>query len=273
MAAMFPVVTPPHGGSFPVTDVGPECSEAPRTPLVLVPGVGGPRDTYHHQIAEFRKDRRVVATNLNATRARGLGAIDSAARDVLAAMDVLGVDQADVLGCSFGTAAVTRLAEIAPRRVRRMVWVAPPVVWHAPWRAIFGPGWLFGGAMLRYAPPRYHGSVARFLYDRRIYTPEPELSVRELELLAKRVSDTQMVPFVNRVLDLRGWDWRELAAPAHPVLVMQGERERAVTPDDVFAAWERLSGRKVVVTPGHHMPYLSYPAEFNAPLREFLDYS
>ena len=261
------IVTPPHGGSFPVTDVGPRDRGRP---LVLVPGVGGPRDMYHHQVAEFSRDRRVVATNLNGTIARGRTTIDSAARDVLAAMDALGIEQADVLGCSFGTTAVARLAQIAPERVARMVWVAPAVVRHGPWRRMFGPGWLFGGAMMKYAPPRYHADVARFIHARGMYGPEPELTPHELELMAKRVSDVQIAPFFLRIMDLRGWDWAGLEV-THPLLVMQGKREHALTPPGVIGAWERLSGRPVVVTPGHHMPYLSFPSEFNAALRGFLD--
>jgi pimeloyl-ACP methyl ester carboxylesterase len=268
---MVHIVSPPHGGSFPVTDIGPE-RESEALPLVLVPGVGGPRDTYHHQIEEFRRDRRVVATNLNAVRARATTAIDSAARDVLAAMDALGIERADILGSSFGSTAVARLSQLAPGRVGRMVWVAPPVVRHAPWRRIFGPGWLFGGALLRYSPPRYHAPVARFVFERRIYSPEPELSAYELELLAKRVSDTQLGPFVGRILDLKDWDWRKQPGDVrHPLLVMQGRREHALTPPDILAAWEQAGGRAVTVTPGHHMPYLSFPLEFNAALRSFLD--
>ena len=239
---------------------------------MLVPGIGGPRDTYHHQIAAFRTDRRVVATNLNATIGKGLGAIESAVRDVLAAMDALGIERADVLGASFGSVVTANAALLAPERVARMVWVAPPVVRHGPWRSIFGPGWLFGGALLRYAPPRYHAPVANFLSERRLYSPEPEISPHELELLARRVSDVQIAPFFARVIELRRWDWRRLAAPdQHSVLVMQGRNERAVTPPEMLAAWERLSGREVAVTPGHHMPYLSYPREFNETLRPFLD--
>jgi len=266
-------VRPPHGGAFPVTDVGPD-APAPGThpfPLVLVPGIGGPRDTYHHQLAAFRGDRRVLATNLNAVRGKGMSAIESAARDVLAAMDVLGVERADLLGASFGSVVAASVALLAPPRVAHLVWVAPPVVHHAPWRSIFGPGWLFGGALLRYSPPRFHGPVAQFLFDRQIYSPEPDLSPHELQLLAKRVSDTQFAPFFERLVELRGWDWRQLPAPIpHPLLVMQGRREHALTPPDVIAALERLSGRPVAITPGHHMPYLSFPEEFNQVLREFL---
>jgi len=264
-------VRPPHGGAFPVTDVGPDAPAPGAHPLVLVPGIGGPRDTYHHQLAAFRGDRRVVATNLNAVRGKGMSAIESAARDVLAAMDTLQVDRADVLGASFGSVVAASVALLAPARVAHLVWVAPPVVHHAPWRSIFGPGWLFGGALLRYSPPRFHGPVAQFLFDRQIYSPEPDLSPHELQLLAKRASDTQFAPFFERLVELRGWDWRQLPAPIpHPLLVMQGRREHALTPPDVVAALERLSGRPVAITPGHHMPYLSFPREFNQVLRGFL---
>ena len=50
------VIHPPHGGAIPVTVEGPD-HEPARTPLVLVPGVGGPRGMFHHQIREFRADR------------------------------------------------------------------------------------------------------------------------------------------------------------------------------------------------------------------------
>ena len=156
------VISPPHGGSFPVTDVGPD-SASGATPLVLVPGIGGPRDTYHHQVEAFRKDRRVLASNLNAVRGKGMSALESSARDVLAAMDALGIARADLLGSSFGSVVAANVALLAPERVARLVWVAPPVVTHGPWRSIFGPGWLFGGALLKYAPARYHPHVAHFV--------------------------------------------------------------------------------------------------------------
>lgn len=271
-AAPQRVLNPPHGGAFAVTDVGPTATPGRELPLVLVPGIGGPRDTYHHQIAAFREHRRVVATNLNPARGKGLSAIASAARDVIAAMDALAIERADLLGASFGSVVVASVAMLAPERVARLVWVAPPVVRHGPWRSSFGPGWLFGGALLRYAPPRYQAPVARFLSERRMYSPEPELSPHELELLAGRVSDTQLAPFFERLIELRGWDWRRLPAPIlRPLLVIQGRSEHGLTPPDVLGAWERASGRAVAITPGHHMPYLSYPLEFNETLRAFLD--
>src|SRR5262245_29008509 len=97
---------PPHGGAFPVTDSG-EPDLASAGPLVLVPGIGGPRGTFYHQVDAFRADRRTVALNLNATRRGGSSAVDSSADDVAFALDELGIDRADIAAASFGTAVST----------------------------------------------------------------------------------------------------------------------------------------------------------------------
>lgn len=275
-------VTPRHGGRVEVAirrSRAVENAEEPasadaiaRVPLVLVPGVGGPRETFYHQVEAFSADRDVIGTTLNPAQAHGLEPIDSAARDILAVLDALGLEQVDVLGHSFGSCAVARLAELAPGRIRRQVWVAPPVVHHAAWRAAFGPGWLVGGAMMKFSPERYRADVVRMIAERRVYSPEPDLSEQELRLLAGRVSDTELAPFFRRVSGLRDWDWRRLTAPSpRPALVVQGQREHAVTPRDVQRAWEKLSGRKIALISGTHMPYLSFPVEFNRIVAEWLD--
>jgi pimeloyl-ACP methyl ester carboxylesterase len=266
-------IRPPHGGRFPITDSGdPAGAGAAALPLALVPGIGGPRGTFYHQVEEFRQDRRAVALNLNPTRRGGARAIESGADDIAIALDQLDVERADVLAASFGALVATLFALRYPSRVRRLVWVAPPVVRHAPWRRTFGPGWLVGGALLAYSPPAGRRGVAEFLARTRMYSPEPDLSQPELELLGGRATETQLGPFFERLYDLARWDWGALPAPfPAPLLVIQGATERAVTPQATFDAWRTVSGRDVVIVPGHHMPYLSYPREFNAVLRSFLD--
>jgi len=242
------------------------------TPLVLVPGIGGPRGTFYHQVNAFKGDRRTIALNLSATRRGGASAVDSCADDIAFALDALDIACADVAAASFGTAVATSFALRHSSRLRKLVWIAPPVVNHAPWRRTFGPGWLVGGALLAYSPPRGRKGVARFLAQSRWYSPEPDLTSAELELLGSRASETQIVPFFERLQELVRWDWNRLPAPfPAPLLVIQGRTERAVTPAETLATWTAVSGRDVAVVPGHHMPYLSYPGEFNAVLRGFLD--
>ena len=263
------VVTPPHGGAFEVERT-PARHRAGLPPLVLIPGIGGPRGTFHHQVRALSADRDVLATNLNPRQAPATEPIDSSVHDVLHVLDAFGIDCADVLGSSFGSCVTARLTERAPDRVRRQVWVAPPVVHHAPWRAAFGPGWLLGGAMMKFSPERYRGDVVRMLAARRIYSVEPDLPEEELALLAGRVTDTELAPFFRRLGGLRDWEWRRIAAPVRPVLVIQGRREHEVTPPDVRHAFERASGRPIALTEGTHMPYLSFPGPFNEIVHDFL---
>jgi len=266
-------IRPAHGGGFRITDTGiPPAGEAGFPPLVILPGIGGPGGAFYHQVAAFRATRRVVTLNLNPMRGRGMRAIDSAAHDIVAALDALQIERADLLGDSFGTTVVTRFALAHPSRVRKLTWVSPPVLRHPPWwRGTFGPGWLVGGTLLVYAPPRWHAPLGRFLSRHRIYSPEPDLTPRELELMAGRVADIQIAPFFGRLAELARWDWAALPAPfPSPLLVIQGRSEARVTPAAARAAWTRVSGREVAVVPGHHMPYLSYPAEFNDVLGAFL---
>ncbi len=262
---------PPHGGAFPISDSG-EPAGASRTPLVMVPGIGGPRGMFYHQVDAFRAERRVVTLNLSPVRGAGRTSIESSAHDLAAVLDDLGIATADLLGASFGTTIVTRFTLDRPERVRRLVWVAPPVVRHAPWRRTFGAGWLVGGALLAYSPARYHRHVAHFLARQRLYSPEPELHPDELELMARRVTDTQVMAFFERLVALGRWDWSALPAPfPRPLLIVQGKGEERLTPPDVRAAWQRLCGGKVAAVRGHHMPYLSFPDEFNSLLKHFLD--
>ncbi len=264
------IARPPHGGSFEV-ELTPATRPSGNLPLLLVPGAGGPRGTFHHQVAYFADNRDVIATNLNPAKARRLGSVESGVLDVLHVLDTFGVDRCDIVGASFGSCVAARLSAAHPGRIRRQVLVAPPVVRHGPWLGAFGPGWLYGGALMKFAPERHREQVARYLARGRVYSPEPDLDERELELLAGRISDTALSPFVHRLTGLLRWDWGSLEAPAgRPTLFVQGRTEHASTPPDVLETLGRISGRPIAVMAGRHMPYLSFPQEFNELLRRFM---
>lgn len=213
-----------------------------------------------------------MATNLNPFTGRGLGPVESGVRDVLFVLETFGVERCDLIGASFGSCVVAQLSQTMPERVRRQLWVAPPIVRHLPWLGAFGPGWLYGGALMKFAPPRFHDRVAQYLEAGRHYAPEPDLDRTELRLLAGRVSDTSLAPFFRRLGGLLSWDWRRLQSPAErPLRVVQGRLEHAVSPPGVLEPLARLAGQPPVVMPGRHMPYLSFPEEFNRIARDHFD--
>ena len=89
--------------------------------------------------------------------------------------------------------------------------------------------------------------------------------------MSARVHDVDLLAFFRRLHELRRWEWTNYPAPAPvPTLVIQGADEVAATPAEIVAAFEAICGRPVGVVRGRHMPYLSYPEDFNRVVRAFL---
>lgn len=97
-------------------------------PLLLIHGLAGDHSAWDPQIAAWRERFRVIAPD-----SRGAGRstqvdepISTAdmARDMLALLDHLGIDNAHVLGRSMGGAIAQHMAILAPRRVRTLMMCA-----------------------------------------------------------------------------------------------------------------------------------------------------
>ena len=94
-------------------------------PLVLIHGLSAASTSRASQVSEFSRSYQVVTMDL-----RGHGqsdkpemaySIDLFARDVVALMDYLGIEQAHVLGASMGGMVAQQLALDYPQRVKRLV--------------------------------------------------------------------------------------------------------------------------------------------------------
>lgn len=114
-------------------------------PLVLVHGFGGSRQDWDPLVARLSGDRALLAYDQ-----RGFGQSHAAAGtpfshadDLLALLDTLGIERADLCGMSLGGATVLDFALSHPQRVRRLVLVSPLMVgwswtsdWIERWKAI-----------------------------------------------------------------------------------------------------------------------------------------
>ncbi len=95
-------------------------------PLLLLHGLGANADAMREEIASLARSFRVIAPDL-----RGHGRSDRPAaytladhvQDVLALLDDLGLDRADVMGVSMGSYVAQALAVAAPERVSGLVLV------------------------------------------------------------------------------------------------------------------------------------------------------
>jgi pimeloyl-ACP methyl ester carboxylesterase len=110
-------------------------------PLVLVHGMGSSHRSWHRVATALEGERRVLALDLPGFgRSDPVGpgfrpaAVAEAVGDALAALDV---DEFDLVGHSLGGMVATHLADREPRRVRRLVLVAPAGL--SPRLALPGP--------------------------------------------------------------------------------------------------------------------------------------
>ncbi len=101
--------------------------------LLLVPGLSGLGSFWVHQVAEFKRDFRVIVHDHRgagqSTHSRIRYSVEQMAGDVLKLMDALGIDAAHLAGHSTGGAIGQTIAQDHPTRVQSLVlsatWAGP----------------------------------------------------------------------------------------------------------------------------------------------------
>ena len=183
-------------------------------------------------------------------------------------LDVLGYEQADVLGVSFGGVLAQQLARQAPARVRRLVLaatgpglggvpgsprvllqLATPRRYYQPdhFRRIAGD--IYGGAARHDPDAMLHGSLARF-----IHPPSPGGYLAQLYAITGWTS----LPWLHRL--------------PQPTLVIAGDDDPIVPLANGRMLNHLIPGARLhVVAGGGHLFLLERPAEIAALVTAFLD--
>jgi pimeloyl-ACP methyl ester carboxylesterase len=204
----------------------------------------------------------------------GLNPYDKAAalEQLFAVMDGLGVDRAVLVGSSSGGTLALEAALARPERVQALVLIAPWVYAQRPTL----PAWLADLPQMR----RLSLLIARKLGAStllRLSYANPEAITPERMDLARihtRMArwDLAWGELLNHSLTTPVDVGKRLAAVKQPVLLVTGERDRLVPPEDTRRVAAALPGAELRVLDGcGHVPHEECPGPFLEALGPWLD--
>lgn len=251
------------------TLVGPE--DAPV--IAFVNGLGGVQAAFAHQIKDFMRDHRVLTFDH-----RGMGdsplpdepaTMETYVEDLLALLDRLDLERADLVGLSFGGRVLQELVLRAPQRVRSLVLSGTSAggplhtpgdpVAHAAMRRL---GELSEADWLERILPALFGEAYRTRYPGRMRS-----------MARWRVRN----PPQGRGLE-RQWEAYEgfdasgrLDEIRAPVLVLHGTDDGVSPVDNAEDLADAIPGAELVWLEGvGHSPNVEAPERFNGAIRDFL---
>jgi 3-oxoadipate enol-lactonase len=235
-------------------------------PLVLSHGAGGNHAAWYQQVAPFAVDRTVVTWDH-----RGYGrSTDRADRsgpevavgDLLAVLDHLGVDRADLVGQSMGGWTTVGVALARPGLARSLVL--------ADTLGGFTSDAIAAGLSRRPAggPPAADRLGTHPALGEAFSAREPEKAHLYQSLGAMGSADAAVI--IPRLLAVTH-DAAEAARLTMPVLCVVGDRDPLFPPAAVRALADLLPDARVVEISGcGHSPYFEDPEPWNAAVRQFL---
>lgn len=202
------------------------------------------------------------------------------AQGVLAFMEQLGIENADIVGSSRGGGLTMVLAGLAAKtnqlhRIRRLVLVSPINPWSSHGKVITRLlATTLGGIYVVHVQPRM--SIIAKRYFTALYGDPKKVAPNTFE--GYRMGLELPGSFEHLLKILRSWrddlaaideSLREISGL--PVLLLWGSRDRAVYPSSIHQLQRHLKNSALVMFPGAgHMPYEEVPEEFNRVLCDFL---
>jgi reactive intermediate/imine deaminase len=237
------------------------------TPLVLSHGAGGNHAAWFQQVSEFAADRMVITWDH-----RGYGRSSDHANlsgplvavgDLLAVLDELGVQHADLVGQSMGGWSVVGAALKRPNLARRLV------------LADSTGGFLSDAIVAALRAPRAVASVdveqlgAHPALGEAFTRRQPALA--HLYQSLGRMGSADPGVIIGRLLEVTH-DEREAALIDVPTLCVVGDHDGLFPPASIRALADFLPDARVVeITGCGHSPYFEDPRAWNFVVRQFLD--
>ena len=242
-----------------------------QTPLLLITGIGAHLDMWE-PLERRLEGREIIAFDAPGTgessRTRLPLRMEGLASVVNELLDVLGRDEVDVLGISFGGAVAQQLAHQFPDRVRRLILCATsPGIVSVPPRPI--------PALFLLSPARYyHPAIFRYMMPRIV----GGVTARNPSVLA-----SQAVPRLSRPPDPLGYMFQLYATMGwtsvhwlhnlkQPTLVLAGDNDHAIPLVNAKLLARRIPDARLhVVKDGGHLFLLDEPESVIDAIHAFLD--
>ncbi|MGH2404972.1 MAG: alpha/beta fold hydrolase [bacterium] len=250
-------------------------------PIVLIHGVGASLEFWTWTISALRERHTTIAFDYP-----GFGGSDprdsaytpnGAAETVLAFLDNAGIKTPVLVGSSLGGAIATLAAGTVPERIRALVLVAPGgfgndvnLLMRLQTVPLIGEGLL---ALARLDPR---------LAVRDLFAEQRRIPPQVLEIIktnAARPSHEETYLKVLRLVAGLGGIRPAMVAEVHraaarvaaPSLIIWGDRDRIIPPDQAAVAARLIRGARVHMIKGAgHLPYVEMPDDFNTALWAFL---
>lgn len=256
-----------------------EEGEAGKPPILIVPGLGGLEETYNH-VAERMKNRyRIIKIDGRglglSDKPEGMYSIDMLTLDVLAVLDLLGIDKINLLGHSLGGFVAQQFYNNHPDRVNSIILVSTNCGYGDP-NALLPPKERidrFNEVLNPEAPDFAKKALEKTLmcYDQSfVFSPEGQQIIAAAAMMRERIPYESLVKRGDG-----GWKFRNfehLGKIGVPVLVIHGENDQLVpiANADLFAEHIPNCVKAIFANCGHH-PFIEKVDDFIRTLGDFVD--
>jgi pimeloyl-ACP methyl ester carboxylesterase len=248
-------------------------------PVFLIHGLVGSSENWRNNIDALVQNASVYAIDwLNLGESQPIEGLDSSLRAnanrIVAAMDSLGLAQADIVGHSYGGAIALMLAAQHPRRVRRLILFAPANPYSHSSDLIvriYSTMWgRFAARMLPYLP----AAIQRIALGE-LYGGPDRIGDRCLQEIIDVLRSPSTLRHILSII--RCW-YAEMAAlkaalrrvARIPTLLVWGDRDFTVSLGSGIQLHHRLRHSEFIVVPGGHSVFEESPEESNRIMLEWL---
>lgn len=248
-------------------------------PMFLIHGLIGSSENWRSNINALAQNASVYAIDMlnmgKSERVDGLDAsLSATATRIIAAMNALGLEAADIVAHSYGGAIALMLAALHPTRVRRLILFAPANPYsHASDLIvrIYSSAWgRYVARMLPYLP----ALIQRLALGQRNSDPDRIVD----SCLRQIIADLRCPGTLPHVLSIVHCWFGEMARlktvlrriGRTPTLLVWGNHDCTVSLDSAVRLHRKLHASELVILPGGHSVFEESPAESNRIMLDWL---